>query len=113
MRPALMEKSEEERQALLEKIPEKPRRERQMRLVKFGLDAPDVADAVNTYRRTILDMEEVLQRTTWISGEDFSLSDVCLAPYFQTLVRAGLFSSGLRTGGPFRSCRGLWGSCDT
>ena len=89
MRPALMEKSEEERQALLEKIPEKPRRERQMRLVKFGLDAPDVADAVNTYRRTILDMEEVLQRTTWISGEDFSLSDVCLAPYFQTLLQFG------------------------
>lgn len=89
MRDALMEKSAEEREALLAKIPEKPRRERQMRLVKFGLDAPDVADAVKTYRKTILDMEEVLQQTPWISGEQFSLSDICLAPYFQTLLQFG------------------------
>ena len=54
MRPALMEKSEDERQALLERIPEKPRRERQKRLVAHGLDAPDVIDAVHVYRKTIL-----------------------------------------------------------
>ena len=42
MRPALMEKPEEERNAILERIPEKPRRERQKRLVAHGLDAPDV-----------------------------------------------------------------------
>lgn len=89
MRAALMEKSEEERQALLDKIPEKPRRERQKRLVKFGLDAPDVADAVKTYRTTVLDMEKALQKVPWISGEKFSLSDVCLAPYFQTLLQFG------------------------
>lgn len=89
MRPALMEKTEEERQALLERIPEKPRRERQMRLVQFGLDAPDVADAVKTYRKTILDMEEILRDSTWMSGSEFSLSDVCLAPYFQTLLQFG------------------------
>jgi glutathione S-transferase len=89
MRAALMEKSEEERQALLDKIPEKPRRERQKRLVQFGLDAPDVADAVKTYRTTVLDMEKTLQDRPWMSGENFSLSDVCLAPYFQTLLQFG------------------------
>lgn len=89
MRPALMEKSEEERQALLDRIPEKPRRERQKRLVQFGLDAPDVADAVRTYRTTILDMEATLKESPWISGDNFSLSDVCLAPYFQTLLQFG------------------------
>jgi glutathione S-transferase len=85
MRPRLMEKAAEERQSLLDRIPEKPRRERQKRLVEFGLDAPDVADAVDTYRKTILDMEEVLRDRPWISGDRFSMSDVCLAPYFQTL----------------------------
>jgi glutathione S-transferase len=85
MRPALMEKSEEEREAILERVVEKPRRERQKRLVKFGLDAPDVADAVRTYRKTILDMESALGEHRWVVGDEFSLADVSLAPYFQTL----------------------------
>lgn len=89
MRPKLMEKSEEERQALLEQIPEKPRRERQKRLVKFGLDAPDVADAVKTYRKTVLDMEQALGETRWMVSDEFSLADLCLAPYFQTLLQFG------------------------
>ncbi len=48
MRPALMAMSEAEREALLAQVPEKPRRERQQRLLKFGLDAPDVADGNGT-----------------------------------------------------------------
>ena len=87
MREALMEKSEDERQAILERIPEKPRRERQKRLVKHGLDAPDVGDAVRIYRKTILDMEEALAENAWVVSDEFSLADVCLAPYFQTLVQ--------------------------
>ena len=87
MRDALMEKPEEERQAILEKIPEKPRRERQKRLVKMGLDSPDVADAVRIYRKTVLDMEKALADSKWVVSEDFSLADVCLAPYFQTLLQ--------------------------
>ena len=87
MREALMEKSEEERNDILERIPEKPRRERQKRLVKFGLDAPDVGDAVRTYRKTILDMEKALAENDWVVSSEFSLADVCLAPYFQTLVQ--------------------------
>lgn len=89
MRPALMEKSEEERQRLLDQVVEKPRRERQKRLVKFGLEAPDVVDAVKLYRKTILQMEQALQQHEWIVGDDFSLADVCLAPYFQTLLQFG------------------------
>jgi glutathione S-transferase len=87
MRPALMAKPEAERDALLAQVPEKPRRERQQRLVKFGLDAPDVADAVKTYRKTILDMEAALKEGDWVVGDRFSLADVCLAPYFQTLLQ--------------------------
>ena len=87
MRPKLMEKSEAERREILEKIPEKPRRERQKRLVEFGLDAPDVADAVNIYRKTILDMEKALSEGEWVVGDSFSLADISLAPYFQTLLQ--------------------------
>jgi len=89
MMPGLMKKSEEERQALLEQIPEAPRRERQKRLVKFGLDAPDVTEGVKTYMKTIQDMEKSLQMSRWVVGDSFSLADVSLAPYFQTLLQFG------------------------
>ena len=85
MRDALLEKSEDERQALMEKIPEKPRRERQKRLLKYGLDAPDIADAVKVYHKTIVDMEKALADSDWVVGESYSLADIIIAPYFQTL----------------------------
>ena len=87
MRPAMLEKTPKEREVLLAKIPEKPRRERQRRLVEMGLDAPDVADAVKTYRRTILDMEQDLNGSPYLLGDALSLADICLIPYFQTLLQ--------------------------
>ena len=89
MLPSFMKKSEQERERLLDQIPEKPRRERQKRLVKYGLDAPDVVDAVRTYHQTIADMEEALSEHSWIIGDRFSFADCSLAPYFQTLFQFG------------------------
>lgn len=85
MRPAMMAKTEHERQQLLARIPEKPRRERQKRLVEMGLEAPDVLDSVRIYRKTILDMEAALEQHPWVAGDQFSLADICLVPYFQTV----------------------------
>jgi len=89
MRPGLMAKSQAEREALLDKIPEKPRRERQRRLVAHGLDAPDVVDAVGVYVKTIAEMESTLQEYVWLAGPEFSLADAAMAPYFQTLYQFG------------------------
>lgn len=108
MRPGLMQKSEEERAALLEQIPEKPRRERQKRLVKYGLEAPDIVEAVQVYRKTILDMEKALQLQTWIVSDTFSLADVCLAPYFQTVLQfgwTGFYADCPRVADWFARCR--------
>ncbi|WP_067868497.1 glutathione S-transferase family protein [Neptuniibacter marinus] len=109
MRPALMEKSQSERDELLEKIPEKPRRERQKRLVQYGLDAPDVIDGINLYRKTILDMEAALSEHQWIVSDNFSLADVCLAPYFQTIYQFGwsdMYKDCPRVAAWFERCRG-------
>ncbi|MAU40440.1 MAG: glutathione S-transferase [Kordiimonas sp.] len=89
MRPTLMEKTEEERNALLERVVEKPRRERQKRLVKFGLEAPDVVDAVKTYHNTIIKMEAALEDNAWLVGDQFSIADCAMAPYFQTVIQFG------------------------
>ena len=89
MRSGLMKKTEAEREALLNQVPEAPRRERQRRLVKLGLDAPDVASGVKMYVKTIHDMEAALHENAWVVGGTFSLADVALAPYFQTLSQFG------------------------
>jgi glutathione S-transferase len=89
MRDSLLKMTEEEQMALLDKVPEKPRRERQKRLMKLGLDAPDVAGAVKMYQKTIVDMEKALSEHQWLVGDEFSLADICMAPYFQTLYQFG------------------------
>jgi glutathione S-transferase len=81
--------SEEEQNAIIDKVIEKPRRERQRRLLKMGYDAPDVIDAVATYEKTIQDMEAVLSEQDWLAGNAFSLADAAMAPYFQTLFQFG------------------------
>lgn len=87
MREGLLKKSAAEQLALIDKIPEPPRRERQRRLLAQGLDAPDVKDGVDIYRQTVLKMERVLAETEWLVSAQFSLADACVAPYFQTLTQ--------------------------
>ncbi|MCA1300466.1 glutathione S-transferase family protein [Stappia indica] len=87
MRPRLLAMPEEKARALIEQVVEAPRRERQKRLYAQGLDAPDVAAAVATYRATILRMEATLAAGDWLQGDEFGLSDIVVAPYFQTLVQ--------------------------
>lgn len=89
MRPALLDKSPEEQQILINKVVEKPRRERQRRLLEMGLNAPDVIDAVKTYAMTIEKMEQALQNHQWLAGDRISLADCAMVPYFQTLKQFG------------------------
>lgn len=81
--------SEAEMNAIIDRVVEKPRRERQRRLLKMGYDAPDIVDAVATYEKTIADMARTLERQDWLAGDRFSLADAAMAPYFQTLYQFG------------------------
>ena len=81
--------SPEAMDALIDRVVEKPRRERQRRLLKMGYDAPDIIDAVATYEKTIADMEHALAEQDWLAGDRFSLADAAMAPYFQTLQQFG------------------------
>lgn len=89
MADKLKQLSEAEMNAIIDKVVEKPRRERQRRLLKHGYDAPDIRDAVATYEKTIADMDHLLGSQDWIAGDRFSLADAAMAPYFQTLYQFG------------------------
>lgn len=107
MRPGLLKKTPEEQEKLINQIPEAPRRERQRRLLKHGLEAPDVADAVRTYDKTIANMEETLSTHAWLAGDEFSLADAAMAPYFQTLYQFGwtaLYENRPRAADWYRRC---------
>ncbi len=79
----------EEQDRIIDRVPEKPRRERQRRLLKQGYDAPDIIDAVAIYEKTFRDLDELLSRQAWIAGSEFSLADAAMAPYFQTPYQFG------------------------
>ena len=83
--PGFTGKTIKEQQSLITLGVEKPRRERQRRLLDQGLQAPDVIDAVKTYATTINMMEQALSRQEWLAGDQFSLADCATAPYFQTV----------------------------
>lgn len=91
MRHKLMEMSKAERQKLLDQVPEKPRRERQKRLAEMGLEAPDVIGAVQVYMQTISKMEAALSQHQWLVSDEFSLADIVVAPYFQTVHQFGWY----------------------
>ena len=89
MRPRLMSMDRREALALLDQVVEAPRRERQKRLFDLGFEAPDVKNAVRVYCQTISRMEQALQRGGWLVGENISLADIVVAPYFQSLLQYG------------------------
>ena len=108
MADKLKQMSAEEQEKMIERVVEKPRRERQRRLLKLGYDAPDVIDAVGTYEKTIAEMEGVLSRQAWLAGDDFSLADAAMAPYFQSLFQFGWsdwYSSRARVADWYGRCR--------
>lgn len=61
----------EEQDRIIDRVPEKPRRERQRRLLKQGYDAPDIIDAVGIYEKTFRDLDELLSGQAWIAGSEF------------------------------------------
>ena len=90
MRPALLEKSKEERETLLARIPDRAREARHRRWVEHGVNNPDFHRAVLVYSDTVRAMEETLSGGDWLAGNQFSLADCALLPYFQAMAQMGL-----------------------
>jgi glutathione S-transferase len=89
MRPALLKKSEEEREVILSRIPDRARQARHRCWVEHGVDNPDFNRAVLVYSDTVKEMEASLADQPWLAGEHFSLADCALLPYFQAMAQMG------------------------
>ena len=85
-----LERSAEENEIHIQKIPSRARRERRRRTVELGVEAPDFEDALLRYDKLLTDMEAALADRQWLLGDAFSLADVSLIPYITRLEALAL-----------------------
>ena len=80
-RPAVLRKSAEERETLINQIPNATRREARRSVIERGVYAPEVKSAFNVHREVFSLADNLLANNAWLSGNDFSLADCALLPY--------------------------------
>jgi glutathione S-transferase len=84
-RYTMLDKPADERERLLEEIPDPARRETKRQSIEFGFDFPEAAAGLLVYQKMIRDMEHALARTEWLAGDTYSLADSALTIYVNRL----------------------------
>lgn len=90
IRPTWLEKSECEVEALLARLIDPARRERQRRIFNSGYDAPEFLASLSLLEATLRDMEATLVREPWLAGEHPSLGDIAVLPYIISAEKFGI-----------------------
>jgi glutathione S-transferase len=80
-----LDKTPEQREALIEKIPDPIKRERRRDVVENGLEAREFTKAVAMMNAFLGDMETALGETAWIAGDDYCIADAAFTPYLTRL----------------------------
>ena len=75
IRPTWLTKSQAEVDALLDKLIDPARRERQSRLLREGYSSPEFANSLRTLDRTLADMETALANQPWLVGDRPTLAE--------------------------------------
>lgn len=81
----LLAKPRAEALAVLERIPDPFRRERQIDIYENGVASAHFAPAIHRFDKLLADMEQALGRSRWLAGEDYSLADIAYTPYVNRL----------------------------
>lgn len=90
IRPGWLTKSPAEIEALLDRLIDPVRRERQSRLLKQGYSSPEFYNSLSTLDRTLADMEKALARGPWLVGDKPTLADLAVLPYVISAEKFGL-----------------------
>ena len=95
-RPGLMARPEEERDALINAIPDPIRRNARRSVIENGVFAPEVKAAMDVHSSMFDTADALLSDSDWLAGEEFSLADCALIPYtlrMDHLSQGGLIES--------------------
>lgn len=90
IRPGWLRRSEAEIAALLGRLIDPVRRERQQRMLKQGFTAPEFMGSMRTLNTAIADMEKTLAKQPWLAGDRVSLADCAMLPYVAAAELFGL-----------------------
>ncbi len=74
-----------------------------------GIDAPIFTDAIIEFDRLLTDMEENLQNSPWLAGDQFSLADIDVAPYIWRLSTLQLSAMWAQRPAVTDWCNRVWG----
>lgn len=86
----LLAKPREQALAVLQKIPDPFRRERQIDIYEKGVDSAYFAPAVRRFDKMLADMEKEFTASSWLAGADYSLADIAFTPYVNRLEQLQL-----------------------
>ena len=90
IRPGWLKKSDAEIAAMLAKLLDPARRERQRRMLAQGYSAPEFKASMRTLDTSLADMEKALADHPWLAGEALSLADCAMLPYVASAELFGL-----------------------
>lgn len=63
---------------------------RKQQLVKYGFEAPGIAEMVTMYDEYLRKMDTSLGNTQWLVSDEFGLADVSLTPYVNRIAMMGM-----------------------
>ena len=89
-RHLLLQKTEEDRNEDINKIPDPLKRETRRILVEQGIDAPIVAEALKRAMIFLNKLENEIPVSGWLSGDSFGLADACVLPYILRMQQLNL-----------------------
>ncbi|MGB0631447.1 MAG: glutathione S-transferase family protein [Alphaproteobacteria bacterium] len=84
-RHTVLAKGEENTRRFIEDAPDVVSRERRQNWIHGGYDSTEVQQAVENYRKALIQMEDELENGPWLAGEAFSLADIGVIPYINRL----------------------------
>jgi glutathione S-transferase len=89
-RPRIEKFPPEEREAIINKVPNPERRAELLRRMRMGVTEDDEAIAEARLATVLDEMEALLADGPWLVGDDFSLADMSIAPFIERFQANGL-----------------------
>ena len=83
VRKLQMDKSDEEKEADLQNIPDPVKRQARKETIEKGIDAPIVMNSLKKAGEFLDQLETNIEDSGWIAGDKFSMADACVLPYIQ------------------------------
>ena len=90
VRKLQMDKSEEEKEADLQSIPDPVKRQARKETMEKGIEAPIVMNSLKKAGEFLDQLEANIEDSGWIAGDKFSMADACTLPYILRLDHLAL-----------------------